>query len=164
MKYTEIERKWLMDGFPDLPYTSEEQMEQGYLSLDPVTVRIRRIEQGADVWHVLTIKGRGTLQRTEVETPLDAGQYAALVGLLAAPPVKKLLRRYQLPGGLELECSLVDEGAPSAFYYAEVEFDTEQDARAFVPPAFLGREVTNEPGFSMAAYYRSKLAELQNGE
>lgn len=161
MKYTEIERKWLMDGFPNLPYTCEEMMEQGYLSFDPVTVRIRCITQGGASTHLLTIKGRGTLQRTEVETPLSAGQCEALAALLPAPPVKKRLRRYPLPNGLELECSLVDEGAPSAFYYAEVEFDTEAAAHAFVPPAFMGREVTGEPGYTMAAYYRKKLAESQ---
>lgn len=35
---------------------------------------------------------------------------------------------------------------PRAFFYAEVEFDTLEQARAFVPPACLGRDVTEEPG------------------
>ena len=49
---------------------------------------------------------------------------------------------YALPGGLTLECSLVDEGEPTAFYYAEVEFASEAEAKAFTPPAWMGRMVT----------------------
>lgn len=158
MKNVEIERKWLMDGFPDLPHFKEVQTTQGYISFDPSTVRIRHhCDATEGDSYRLTIKGRGTLTRTEVELPLDAPQYQALVELLVAPPATKRLRMYRLPGGEVLECSLVDEGTPTAFYYAEVEFDSETAARAFVPPSFLGREVTDEPGYTMAAYCRRKL-------
>lgn len=33
---------------------------------------------------------------------------------------------------------------PARFFYAEVEFDTLEQARAFVPPACLGRDVTED--------------------
>lgn len=156
MKNVEIERKWLMDGFPDIPHFKEVQTEQGYLSFEPSTVRIRHsFGEEAASWR-LTIKGKGTLSRTEVELPLDEGQYADLVPMLVAPSARKRLRLYRLPGGEVMECSLVDEGEPGAFYYAEVEFESEAAARAFVPPAFMGREVTDEPGHTMAAYVRRK--------
>lgn len=156
MRNVEIERKWLMDGFPALPALDESRMEQGYLALEPVTVRIRKTELQGTVQYMLTIKGKGTLARTEVETSLEPAQYQALVPLLVAPAAAKQLRRYALPGGHVLECSLVDEGEPGAFYYAEVEFESEDAARAFVPPPFLGREVTAEPGHTMAAYCKRK--------
>lgn len=151
MNNIEIERKWLMDGFPPLPLQHSVFSEQGYLSFKP-TVRIRKTLR-AGIWlYYLTIKGEGTLARTEVELPLQAEQYDALLPLLAAPTATKKMQLHTLPGGETLECSLVDEGAPTAFYYAEVEFETIEQARAFQPPPYFGREVTEVPGFTMAAY------------
>ncbi len=156
MNYVEIERKWLVDKFPDLPVDGACRMEQGYLAFEPNTVRIRKTVQNGSSEYILCIKGQGALLHAEIELPLTAEQYDALVLLLAAPAATKELRTYRLPGGSLLECSLVDEGNESSFFYAEVEFDTVQAADAFVPPAFLGREVTGEPGYSMAAYCRQK--------
>lgn len=153
----EIERKWLMDAFPPGEAESASVMEQGYLSFGPpATVRIRSDEWAGETGYTLTIKGGGTLSRAEVEVPLDRGQYEALRPLLAAPAVHKEQRRYALPGGQVLEANLVDEGEPTAFYYAEVEFESEEEAATFVPPAYLAREVTQEPGHTMAAYTRRK--------
>ena len=65
-------------------------------------------------------------------------------------------RAYALPGGETLEVSLVDEGLPTQFFYAEVEFPTVEAARAFTPPQGigLGREMTEDEGFSMSRYWR----------
>ena len=52
----------------------------------------------------------------------------------------------------------MDEGEPTSFYYAEVEFASEADAASFVPPAFLGREVTADPAFTMSGYAERKRA------
>jgi len=76
--------------------------------------------------------------------------------LLEMPLVRKDYRVYALPDGLKLECSLVDEGPPTAFYYAEVEFASLEEAYAFQPPPFLGREVTEERGYSMGEYWEKK--------
>lgn len=156
MKHTEIERKWLLDGFPNLPVANVQEMEQGYLSFEPSTVRIRKNTSNGVTGYKLTIKGKGTLTRTEVEFSIQEDQYNALLPLLVAPPARKKLHLYSLPDGNTMECSLVDEGEPTAFYYAEVEFASEEEANAFNPPAFLAREVTWEPGYTMAAYCRSK--------
>lgn len=155
MENIEIERKWLMDAFPTLDEFSCEEMEQGYLSFKPA-VRTRCIDIDGQKSYKLTIKGPGTLTRAEVELDLTKEQYSALQPLLPAPAVKKLLKRYNLGGGHVLECSLVDEGAQTAFYYAEIEFENEEEARAFTPPPFFGREVTEERGFTMAEYWRKK--------
>ncbi len=155
MRNIEIERKWLMDDFPNLPYTSEEWMQQGYLSFEPA-VRIRKTCKEEACTYRLTIKGGSGLCRTEVELPLDEEQYTALEALLAAPSAQKRLRRYPLENGHELECSAVDENEPSGFFYAEVEFDSVESANEFIPPNFLGREVTKESGQSMSAYCKKK--------
>ncbi len=147
----EIERKFLISGFPEgLPLLGEAVLEQGYLCTDPV-VRIRSKEQDGRTTYRLCFKGEGRLVRQETELDLTAEQFAELQNLLRAPMVRKDFRVYALPGGERLECSLVD----GAFFYAEVEFPTVEAARAFTPPAFLGREVTEEEGFSMSDYWKT---------
>ena len=148
----EIERKFLISGFPEgLPLLGEAVLEQGYLCTDPV-VRIRSKEQDGRTTYRLCFKGEGRLVRQETELDLTAEQFAELQNLLRAPMVRKDFRVYALPGGERLECSLVD----GAFFYAEVEFPTVEAAHAFAPPAFLGREVTEEEGFSMSDYWKTR--------
>ena len=60
----EIERKFLIDGFPsDLPLLKESEVEQGYLATAPV-VRIRREIVGGAPSHVLCFKGRSPGRRS----------------------------------------------------------------------------------------------------
>lgn len=148
----EIERKFLLDSFPQgLPLLEESVMEQGYLCTDPV-VRIRSKEKDGCKTYRLCFKGEGRLVRQETEMNLTESQFAELSNLLRAPMVRKEFRVYALPGGERLECNLVD----NTFFYAEVEFPTVEAAHAFTPPAFLGREVTEEAGFSMSSYWTTR--------
>lgn len=151
--FMEIERQFLIDSFPTLPELYRAQVRQGYLSTAPV-VRIREFvcpDGGAS--YEMTVKGKGTLVRAEVNIPITAEQYREMAQLLTRPPIRKDYRVYDLGEGLRLECSVVDSGDPGSFMYAEVEFDSEEAARAFEPPAFLGREMTENPAFSMSAYW-----------
>lgn len=156
----EIERKFLLSGFPDLPVLECSEMEQGYLCTCPV-VRIRKKTVDGKAGFRLCFKGKGTLAREEIELPIEADVYERLKTLLPMPPVKKIQKIYSLPGGLKLECNLVDAGTPAAFYYAEVEFQSVEQARAFVPPDFLLQDVTEQPGCSMSSYWMRKLNDKQ---
>ena len=149
----EIERQFLIEKFPDLPEIYSAQVWQGYLSTAPV-VRIRRFSppDGSDRYE-LTVKGKGTLVRAEVNLPIEPGQYEEMAGLLTRKPINKDYHVYRLPDGLRLECSAVDSGTDHGFMYAEVEFESEEAAYAFVPPPFLGREVTEVRSFSMSNYW-----------
>ncbi|ARP51017.1 MULTISPECIES: CYTH domain-containing protein [Caproicibacterium] len=149
----EIERKWLMTQKPvGLPVLDTVTQYQGYLCTHPA-VRIRRTHSKDGDSYRLCIKGKGTLVREEVELDLPAEKYEALARLLTKPLIRKDFTAFSLPGGLILEYSDVDIGLPSAFSYAEVEFSSVAEARAFVPPACLGREVTEEPGWTMSDYW-----------
>ncbi len=157
LKNTEIERKFLISDFPHhLPLLESATVWQGYLSTDPV-VRIRKKQTAQGVTYRLCFKGEGTLVRREIEMDLDAEQYEALTELLKAPPIRKDFRVYQLPDGHQLECSLVDAGSKTAFYYAEVEFSSETEAAAFQPPTFLGEEKTEDVRFTMSHYWQQKV-------
>lgn len=148
----EIERRWKIAGFPEnLPLLRQAHMRQGYIATAPV-VRIRT--DGARC--VLCFKGKGTLAREEIETDIDAETFRRLEAFIGKPLVSKDYRVYALPDGRRLEVSLVDEDLPTCFFYAEVEFDTVEQAQAYVPPADIGlqEEMTEDRGFSMSAYWK----------
>lgn len=148
----EIERRWKIAGFPEnLPLLRQAHMRQGYIATAPV-VRIRT--DGAR--YVLCFKGKGTLAREEIETDIDAETFRRLEAFIGKPLVSKDYRVYALPDGRRLEVSLVDEDLPTCFFYAEVEFDTVEQAQAYVPPADIGlqEEMTEDRGFSMSAYWK----------
>lgn len=159
----EIERKFLIDGFPGLPELERSQVEQGYLCIRPV-VRIRKKKSALGTSFRLCFKGEGTLCREEIEMDLSQDIYERLRALLEMPPIRKDYRVYALPEGRRLECSLVDEGEESSFSYAEVEFESVAAAQAFVPPSFLGRELTEVPGSSMSSYWERKKALLTQSD
>ncbi len=165
----EIKRKWLTQGWPQgLSETARYEMRQGYISLKP-TVRIRsEALQGGAVEYVLCFKGPAGpdgLAREEIESSIPPELFARLERFIARPLIEKQQRRYGLPGGLVLEVNRVDRGQPGEFWYAEVEFATEEQARSWQLPqqlrGYLDREVTGEPGQSMAAYWRSTRGSLE---
>ena len=160
----EIERKWMVTGWPDsglsLPLLKEESMRQGYLCTEP-TVRIREeTKTGEEPRFILCFKSRGNgLSRKETEFPIARENFEQLEDIIGLPLVPKLRRTYLLPDGHHLEVNAVDEGAPTAFFYAEVEFSSEEEANHFSPVAvgltdYLTDDVTHTPGMSMGAYWQ----------
>jgi adenylate cyclase len=145
---TEIERKFLLEEVPPtLRLARGQAIKQGYLALDGDTeVRLRTGSAPR-----LTIKsGRGAV-RTEVELPVKTRDAQALWDLTEGRRVEKT-RRLMRIDGVQAE---VDEygGDLAGLVVAEVEFDHEQAAKAFTPPAWFGRELTGD-----AAYANRNLA------
>ena len=133
----EIERKFLPVQLPeDLDCFEMHRIEQGYLNTDPV-IRIRR----ADDDYYLTYKSRGLLAREEYNLPLDEESYRHLKPKADGRVIEK--RRYLIPLDVRLTVELdVFEGDLAPLILAEVEFESEEEANAFVPPQWLGKDVT----------------------
>lgn len=156
----EIERKWMVRGWPQmLPLKEEFTMSQGYISVHP-TVRIREEAlTGGRTDYILCFKSAGGLAREEIERSIDRELFGELEQkIIAKPLIKKIRRSYLLPDGSVLEVNHVDEGRPTEFWYAEVEFETVEQARAWQPSdcgmdTYLNEEVTDQPGQSMGAYW-----------
>ena len=148
----EIERKFRLERFPEqLPLLEKSVVCQGYLSTRPA-VRIRSSEKNGQMSYILCIKGKGKLARQEIEKELTEQEFEALKSLLPIPMIFKDYRVFELEDGHLLECSLVD----NRFAYAEVEFDSVEEANAFVMPPFLLKDVTEDPYYSMSGYWRRK--------
>lgn len=157
----EIERKWLVEGKPQgMEPFKVFRMDQGYLTVRP-TVRIRReAVVGGETAHILCVKSAGGLARREVEVEIGPGQFAELEAIIQKPLIPKTRWEYTLPGDLILEVNQVDKGQPGQFWYAEVEFPTEEAALAWTPAqagleGYLTHEVTGQPGQSMGAYWEA---------
>lgn len=160
----EIERKWMVDGWPQgLKLLETYRMDQGYISVRP-TVRIRREAlEGGETSLILCFKGApgpGGLSRTEIETEIDGELFEKLEELIGLPLIRKTRRTYLTSDGYHLEVNYVDEGLPSAFWYAEIEYKTEEEARSWRAEdagldKYLKEECTGKPGSSMGEYWIS---------
>jgi CYTH domain-containing protein len=152
----EIERKFVLDEIPGAEVLGPgEPLRQGYIAEeDEVAVRIRISEQAA----TLTVKAGSGLSRTEVEKAISREEAEALWPHTLGRRIEKTRHRVALdePGDRVADVD-VYAGALSGLCTAEVEFDSEDDAAAFAPPDWFGREVTGQAGWSNAALARHGL-------
>ncbi|MCD7920858.1 MAG: CYTH domain-containing protein [Clostridiales bacterium] len=132
----EIERKFLISELPDhLSDYPCHQIEQGYLCTDPV-VRIRRQDDS----FILTYKSGGMMSREEYNLPLSAEAYEHLRPKTDGIYISK--KRYCIPfGSYTIELDIFEQDA-APLILAEVEFPSEEEANAFVPPAWFREDVT----------------------
>ena len=138
----EIERKFTVKELPEnLSNYPCKRIEQGYLCTRPV-LRVRR--KGEEYW--LTYKGEGLLVREEHEFPLTAEAYQHLLAKADGRIIQK--DRYHSPyEGYTIELDVFD-GELAPLVIAEVEFPSVEAANAFVPPAWFGEDVTENPAYS----------------
>jgi adenylate cyclase len=144
----EIERKFLLAEAPRDAGGASARLRQGYLAAGPGgEARVR----DADGALTLTVKSGSGMERHEAEVPLMPEQFAALWPATEGRRIQK--RRTLVPlDGLIAE---VDEyeGGLAGLLVVEVEFASLEEARAFTPPEWFGREVTDD-----AAYKNASLA------
>ena len=155
----EIERKYAIRVMPvDLASYPSKKIEQGYLCHNP-TIRIRKSNED----YYLTYKSGsgvkekkgGALIRDEVELPLTEEAYLTLRAKTDGNMVYKTRYLIPLKDGLTAELD-VFEGALNGLVFAEVEFPDEKTADEFLPPEWLGKELSGDSRFSN--YRLSKLS------
>lgn len=146
----EIEKKYLINTLPQnlesYPYRS---LQQGYLCTSPV-VRIRKDNEQYE----LTYKSKGLMSREEYTLPLTKEAYEHLKTKIDGRLIAK--KRFLIPYKtftIELD---VFENDLSPLILAEVEFSSEEEALAFTPPDWFGKDVT----FS-SQYHNSTLSQLE---
>lgn len=146
----EIERKYLIDQIPfDLSEYPSRKIEQGYLCTEPV-VRIRR--DGEDYY--LTYKSKGLMVREEYNLPLTPDAYEHLKPKADGRIITKERFLIPLDDTLTIELDRF-EGDLAPLLLAEVEFQDEDSANAFIPPDWFGEDVT----FS-SKYHNSTLSRI----
>ncbi len=146
----EIERKFLVRERPaPEPDERTAHLRQGYLLVcGDGEVRVR----DADGVRTLTVKSAGGLSRAETEVALTAEQFHTLWPATAGRRIEKRRSRIALEGATDVVAELdVYEGALEGLDVVEVEFASEGEAKAFRPPGWFGREITDDPSYRNAA-------------
>jgi adenylate cyclase len=142
----EIERKFLVRELPsEVRDARRDEIEQGYLVVGPVEVRVRR-RSGAP--SELTVKSGGGLRRVEVNLALTPEQFDELWPVVECSLQKQ---RTDVPVGRWTVEVDVYRGKLEGLVVAEVEFGSEDEARAFVPPPWFGPELTGDARFRNSA-------------
>lgn len=148
----EIERKFTITQLPEhLEQYERKQIEQAYLCRNPV-VRIRRSNED----YILTYKSKPCLPPSghvtarsceEVELPLTQEAYEHLKEKADGTIIAK--DRYLIPieHGRKIELDLF-KGHLQGLVFAEVEFDSEEEAAAFQLPDWFLKDVTFDERYS----------------
>lgn len=147
---TEIERKFVVNDVPGAGVLGPgERLRQGYLAEDgEVQVRLRITGDSS----VLAVKvGRG-LSRTEVEVAISTDSADGLWPHTEGRRIEKVRHRVEV-GPYVADVDLY-EGTLRGLCTAEVEFASEEEARAFRPPPWFARDVTAEAGWDNASLAR----------
>lgn len=146
----EIERAFVADGVPDPALLGPGiPLRQGYVASEgEVEVRLRIREEDA----ALTIKAGRGMVRTEVELPLSGDDAEALWQHTEGRRIAK--RRHRVPVGDHVAEVDVYDDALAGLCRVEVEFASPEEASAFEPPAWFGREVTGDDRWRNASLAR----------
>ena len=147
----EIERKWLID-INNIPYNLNDyehlDIEQAYISFEP-TIRIRKITNKKE--YILTIKSSskdGGLSRQEYEINITESEYNNL--LLKKEGIVLSKTRYRVNDGHLLEIDLF-HNEYDGLAYMEIEFNSVQEAKEYVAPSWVKKELTRDRRFSNAS-------------
>ena len=145
----EIERKYLVNYLPpnldNYPY---KHIAQGYLNTNPV-LRIRKSNHN----YFFTYKGLGLLAREEHEFPLSQEAFEHLIPKIDGILIEK--KRYLIPLDKNLTAELdIFQGKLAPLCLVEVEFSSEEQANAFLPPDWFGEDVTYS-----GKYHNSNLSQ-----
>ena len=140
----EIERKFLVKSLPEnLESLPHKEIAQGYIAIteDGTEVRLRR----KDDKYFQTVKSGSGKVRAESEVEITEEQFNALWGTTEGKRIEKT--RYEIadPAGvIELD---IYHGDLTGLMTAEMEFVSEEASESFVPPEWLGSDVTENKAF-----------------
>ena len=143
--HLEIERKFLIEKLPrSLERFPHKEIAQGYLVIarDRAHVRLRRAGRAC----TLTFKRGPARAREEREIHLTPAQFATLWPATAGSRLTKT--RYYVPfKKLTIEIDIY-RGSNAGLMVAEVEFPDVATYHSFLPPDWLGDEVTGASRYS----------------
>lgn len=147
-RIVERERRWLCSSVPQELVQSTEEITDLYVTDSRLRLREARSLDGTQAMLRLTRKA-DVDDRTRLISSiyLSEGDFAVLVRVLSGVRVSKLRHRLHDQLGAAM---CVDEFLDplAGLLIAEAEFQSDEALYQFCPPAFTGREVTDNPRFS----------------
>jgi len=135
----EIERKFFIKEMPNLSGVVPVRYERYYLRIEPDFEE--RVQKVGDVYEREIKSRKSELERTSGKTLITEEEFDAL-----KPQAQSAIVRdsYLLSNNPEISIKFY-HGRYEGLVRAEVEFDSVEEARGFVPPSWMGREITDGP-------------------
>jgi adenylate cyclase len=135
----EIERKYLVNKLPKVEPVRIHHIEQGYIVITKEGNELR-VRNKSDQF-TLTVKTVGGLSRDEIEFNIMENDFRNMWSLTQNRRVTKD-RMEVMYGKYRIEIDKYS-GHHAGLIIAEIEFATTDDALAFDPPKWFGKEVTD---------------------
>lgn len=156
----EIERTFLVKNIPNLTSLKQIKIKQGYISSPPSPLRIRQKGDIFELTKKIPLKENDYSSNEEINILLTEYEFSKLW-----TQVEKSLEksRYCINIGENLIAELdIFEGDLSGLVFVEVEFQSQEIMKSFVPPEWFGKDVTQED-FSANSFLAGKnFDEIQN--
>lgn len=158
-----FKRRFILREFPaDLECTQFYKSYLGYLACsDNVDVGFACDEQNFNFYnHRLIITSMGMF-KSECEIPIDKVTYQQIFDCIL--PKWLILfhcKLFDLSGGLILEYNHVDPYSTSNFKYADIEFQSEEEAKAYIPTFHYLADVTYDSYWKMRSYWERTRPDL----
>lgn len=156
----EIERKFLLTEVPHdlikeglINVRSEQRIEQTYLAIDDnQELRVRRIVDisSGHVKFTHTFKVGNGLRREEIEYDISESIYKQITQAFRAIPLTKT-RITAAWGDIIIEIDCYDQ---IELTVVEVEFNSLEDATAFIAPEWFGKEISADKEYSNKKVWR----------
>jgi CYTH domain-containing protein len=149
----EIEKKFVINGVPDFLLFPYVRISQGYIPSgnNLLTLRIRQL----DGKYFFALKVGGGISKYEVEPEIPPGMFVELKKLIKWSMVEKI--RFLIPYGKYVIEFDVFGGNLAGLVFAEVEFESIDEAQAFSPPDWFGKEVTDNKQYTNIALSRDGI-------
>jgi CYTH domain-containing protein len=144
----ERERRWLCREVPRELVIQTEAITDLYVTGGRLRLREARPIDGGTPRLRLSRKADADPQtRLITSIYLTEDEFAVLAASLPGARIRKLRHRLRPASGVLLA---IDEfqGTHAGLLLLEAELETSEQLAAFAPPAFAGREVTDDPGFT----------------
>ncbi len=159
----EIERRFLLNGLPDLPYILTLRIRQGYLGEGEKRVRLRERASscGGASWYLCKKSGQG-LVREEKELPIDYGHFELLWPLFEECSLTKTRHVFNEGDDLNWEIDRFDgldlpSGAPLVLMEVELPHPRYELSIPSSLSPFVIREVTEDPRWTNSSLARHGL-------
>jgi CYTH domain-containing protein len=137
--HKEIERGFLVKSLPEnLEEYHHEEIIQGYLAITEDGTEIRIRKEGDKYFQV--IKRETGKTRFELIVEITEEQFKTLWEVIKGRKIEKT--RYRIPYGNNIIEVDVYHGDLEGLVLAEVEFVNEDESNKFMPPDWVGQEIT----------------------
>ncbi|MEY9979462.1 CYTH domain-containing protein [Lysinibacillus sp. RC79] len=151
----EIERKFLIVELPKgmSPFETK-KVYQNYLTVHGMEeVRIRKqVEGGIEKFDMSYKSGSGMI-RNEIKFNISKEAFVDLDILALKPGVEKYRRFFDYKG----HDLMIDIFVNPELVVAEIEFESEQQAKEFIPPSWFGEEVTHSKEYKTKNIWRDLI-------